>query len=46
MDVHERFKDYEKSHCWQYEIRRQNLSADIDELGLTDAEVKTLYFRF
>ena len=25
MDVHERFKDYDESHCWQYEMRVRNM---------------------
>ena len=42
MNVHERFKDYAEEHCWQYEIRRQNLSCDLKESSLTEEEAGSL----
>jgi len=40
MNVHERFKDYEKEHCWQYEIRQKNLAEDllVSDLSRGDAD--------
>ena len=35
MDPHERFKNYDKEHCWQYEMRTQNLQRDLEEANLT-----------
>ena len=35
QEVYDRFKDYKKQHCWQYEIRQQNLKQDLEEAGLT-----------
>lgn len=29
------FRDYDKAHCWQYDIRCNNLTQDIIESGLT-----------
>lgn len=42
MNVHERFEDYTQSHCWQYEIRRQNLAEDLKESALTLADSQAL----
>ena len=42
MNVHERFKDYKAGHCWQYEIRQQNLSLDLEESGLSEEEARNL----
>ena len=42
MNVHERFKDYTEEHCWQYEIRKQNLAADIVESGMSKKDVEAL----
>lgn len=42
MNVHERFKEYAEDHCWQYEIRKQNLITDLEEAGLTDGEAEAL----
>ena len=36
MSVHERFKDFGKQHCWQYEVRLQNLAEDLEEASLTE----------
>ena len=42
MLVQERFKDYNKQHCWQYEIRLQNIEEDLKEIGLSKAEAEQL----
>jgi len=34
-EVFDRFKDYDKQHCWQYEIRKQNTQDDLKEAGMT-----------
>jgi hypothetical protein len=41
-EVYDRFKDYKKDHCWQYEIRQQNLIKDLKEANLTKKEHKSL----
>ena len=38
-------EDYNKSHCWQYEIRRRNLEEDLKEANLTDPEMSSLRAR-
>lgn len=35
-------KDYNKDHCWQYEIRLRNRDEDLEEAGLTEEEVSNL----
>ena len=42
MDPHTRFKQYNKDHCWQYEIRLQNLQSDLASANLTEAEAQML----
>jgi len=42
MYTHERFKDFNKSHCWQHEIRRLNIAKDMLEAGLDLQAVKSL----
>ncbi len=42
MNVHERFKDFDKSHCWQYEVRMQNFAEDLKEAGLTEERANQL----
>lgn len=42
MLVQERFKDYNKQHCWQYEIRLRNIEEDLKEIGLSKAEAAKL----
>ena len=37
-DVYSRFEDYKKDHCWQYEMRQQNLANDLKEANLTEDE--------
>ncbi len=41
-EVHDRFKDYDKDHCWQYDIRESNLDQDILDAGLTQDVVSSL----
>ena len=41
-EVYDRFKDYDKDHCWQYEIRQQNLIQDLRFSGVTTQEAKDL----
>lgn len=43
QEVYERFKDYNKNHCWQYEIRQQNLTKDLEEANLTEEEYSSLH---
>lgn len=42
MNVHERFSNYKQDHCWQYEIRKQNLAEDLIEADLTAEESAAL----
>ena len=42
MLVRERFKNYSKDHCWQYEIRLQNLEDDLKAIGLSKSEMEKL----
>ncbi len=42
MNVHERFKDFDEAHCWQYEMRLQNMEADLRESGLAEEEALKL----
>ena len=42
QEVYDRFKNYKKNHCWQYEIRQQNLINDLKESNLTEQEHKSL----
>lgn len=42
QEVYERFKNYNKDHCWQYEIRQQNLISDLKEASLTEEEYNSL----
>ena len=41
-EVYDRFKDYKKDHCWQYEIRQQNLINDLKEANLTKEHYQSL----
>jgi len=38
----ERRKGYDKEHCWQYDIRLNNVEEDLRLSNLTDVEVKNL----
>ncbi len=49
MNVHDRFKDFGKQHCWQYEVRLQNLAEDLEEANLTEeaaSQLRTSDFDF
>ena len=40
--IRERLDNYNKDHCWQYDIRLKNLEADLAECGFTKEYVKSL----
>lgn len=40
--IQERFKNYDKDHCWQYDIRLQNRQSDLEENGLSEKDVQNL----
>lgn len=42
QNVYDRFKDYDKDHCWQYEVRLQNLNTDLLNAGLTSEQAEEL----
>ena len=42
QEVYDRFKNYKENHCWQYEIRQQNLTKDLKEANLTTEQHKAL----
>jgi hypothetical protein len=42
IDIIERAKNYDKDHCWQYDIRVKNLPQDIVESGIDPERIKTL----
>ena len=42
QEVYDRFKNYKKDHCWQYEIRQHNLINDLKEANLTQKDYETL----
>ena len=42
MSVNDRFKDYDKSHCWQYEMRVRNLEEDMATAKLDQDVVEGL----
>jgi len=41
MDL-DRLKNYDKDHCWQYEIRLRNMEQDRVDSGLSDLEIESL----
>lgn len=41
MDL-DRLNNYDKDHCWQYDIRLQNYDKDIEDSGLTRLELDAL----
>lgn len=41
-EVYNRFKDYSGSHCWQYEVSRQNRTEDLQMAGITREESSVL----
>lgn len=38
----DRYKSYDKDHCWQYDIRRKNFRDDLKQSGLTRKQIKEL----
>lgn len=42
LDITERFKNYDKEHCWQYQIRTDNKEGDLIESNLTQDIVDNL----
>jgi len=42
IEVTDRFKNYNKTYCWQYSIRLQNREEDLKLAGLTEADVENL----
>lgn len=42
IEVLNRFKDYKKDNCWQYQIRLDNLEEDLKIAGLTIEQTKKL----
>lgn len=42
FDPIERFKDYNKEHCWQYDIRLKNYNKDLKDASITQQEAKNL----
>lgn len=42
IDIVERAKNYNKDHCWQYDIRVNNLEEDIRESGIDPERIKSL----
>ena len=40
--IQERFDDYDKDHCWQYDIRLRNRQEDLQQANLTEEEVSQL----
>ena len=41
-DIFNRFQQYDKEHCWQYEIRLRNLEEDLQEANLSLEDSKKL----
>jgi len=42
VDIVERTKNYNKNHCWQYDIRVNNLEQDIKESGVDPLQISKL----
>lgn len=42
LDITERFNNYDKTHCWQYQIREDNKSEDLLNSNLTQETVDAL----
>jgi len=42
MDTTERYQEYKKDHCWQYDIRKNNYLEDLALSGLTEEEAQAL----
>jgi len=41
-EVFNRFKDYDKDHCWQYQIRVDNREKDLEQAEITEEEAQAL----
>ena len=41
-EVYDRFKDYNKDHCWQYQIRVDNREKDLTDAQITEEEAQRL----
>ena len=39
IDILERMDEYEKDHCWQYDIRLNNLKGDMEDFYITQDEI-------
>ena len=44
MSIQNRFIEYNKNHCWQYDIRLKNYNIDLKEANLTENIVQKLLF--
>jgi len=42
MEIKDRFIEYNKDHCWQYDIRLKNIEEDLKLSNLTELEIKSL----
>jgi hypothetical protein len=42
VDIVQRFADYDKDHCWQYDIRLKNMEDDLKAAHLTKEQAATL----
>ena len=42
MNVHDRFKGFDKPHCWQYEVCLQNRDEDLESASLTEQQAAAL----
>lgn len=42
INIVERFKNYEETHCWQYQIRRNNKDLDLIDSNLTEDDVRDI----
>jgi hypothetical protein len=42
IDIVERFKNYEETHCWQYQIRKSNKEIDLIDSNLTEDDVRDI----
>lgn len=40
--IKDRFDNYDKPHCWQYDIRINNLQTDLNEANITTEEAKLI----
>jgi hypothetical protein len=51
LETVNRFKDYDKEHCWQYDIRMSKLDEDLAKAGMTREDASNLkvddfFFRY